>query len=247
VTNLLAGVGLTAAALALGHRSALLSGLVRPGTWLTAALVAASAAFLASAVAYTPLPVIAALTQMEPAFALLLAWRFDERVGKAEAVSLLVGFAGTAVLVGGLQRTELLGVAYMAAASLGAAWYSLRFAEDARTLAPPASAYMAVVTGLGGVLLLPWQRVWGLSGGTYAVCAVAALCYGAGYVLVYRGMRRVQATHVLLLKPLGALTAAVLGVMFLDAAVTANLIVGGALILLAGQVTGWSARRRSGR
>jgi drug/metabolite transporter (DMT)-like permease len=101
---------------------------------------------------------------------------------------------------------------------------------------------MAIVTGIAGLLMAPWQPLLGQHAKVYLASVCAAVCYGGGYVAVYRGMGNVQASHVLLLKPVGALISAVLGVIVLDANVSVNLVVGGLIIVAAGQVTGRSVR-----
>jgi len=184
------------------------------------------------------------LNATTPMWTALIAWLWlRQHFRAAQWLGLAIGMAGVAVLVwgkvdfkpGGTQWTATLAIG---AGLLGAAAYGLAGNYAKRHLAGVNSLAVATGSQMGAALvLLPFAiwlwpreaidvRTWG------AAFALGIACTALAYILYFRLLESVGAVRALAVTFLIPLFAVFWGGVFLDESVSAQMIVGAAIILL---------------
>lgn len=184
------------------------------------------------------------LNATTPMWTALVAWLWlRQNFRAAQWLGLAIGMVGVAVLVwgkvdfkpGGTQWTATLAIG---AGLLGAAAYGLAGNYAKRHLAGVNSLAVATGSQMGAaIVLLPFAlwlwpqgsidvRAWG------AVAALGIACTALAYILYFRLLESVGAVRALAVTFLIPLFAVFWGGVFLEESVSAQMIVGGAIILL---------------
>lgn len=161
---------------------------------------------------------------------------------KLRVLGLVIGFAGVAFLAWdkasfkpGADHAGLWAVLACAGATL---CYGLAANATKRTLAGVAPLVVATGSQLAATLMLALPAAWlwpaaqpsAVAWG--AVLALATLCTALAYVLYFRLMSRVGPTNAVSVTFLIPLFAILWGALFLGEAVTAQMVAGGAIVLV---------------
>ena len=184
------------------------------------------------------------LNATTPMWTALIAWLWlRERFRSAQWAGLAIGIAGVAVLVWGKVdfkpgSTQWSATIAIGAGLLGALSYGVAGNYTRRHLAGVNSLAIATGSQLGAALvLLPFAwwlwpdsaidlRAWG------AVVASGVACTALAYILYFRLLANVGAVRALAVTFLIPLFAVFWGGVFLDEPVSAQMLAGGAIILL---------------
>lgn len=176
--------------------------------------------------------------------ALFAAWRLRERLGLRKVAGLVMGFAGTVLIVTrGRFGPETLalptarGDLLILASTLNWAFYTVIGHALIRRLGPTRATAGAMLAG--GLMLSPlfllqhtWREFGHLSPAVWgAVLFLGVACSGLGYLFWYGALERVEASRVaalLYLEPLVTLGAAV---VVLGEPVVATTVAGGVLLV----------------
>jgi len=197
----------------------------------------------------------AVLNASTPLFAALFAAVLvGDRLRKAQAAGLILGFLGVAVAVG-LAASDLTGAALgpeLAAVAAGAG-YGLAFAYMRRhlTTIPPVVAAAGQLVA-ASLLLAPVALVTSVRQGVHptptrvaAIVLLGVLGTGVAYVLSYRLIADVGPTRASLVTYLIPIVAVIVGILFLDETFSFRLLLGGGLTV-AGiallNLGGWATR-----
>ncbi|QRI65500.1 DMT family transporter [Shinella sp. PSBB067] len=187
------------------------------------------------------------LNATTPIFTVLIANRMtaDEKLSPEKIAGCLIGFLGTAVLIGPRALAPFAGdggpplwalvLPVLAAASYGlAATYGKRF----RGVAPPViaagqlSASTLLMLPVSLMLDSPWQLALPPLSAILAVLALALLSTAYGYILFFRIMAAAGATNTSLVTLLVPPSAILSGMLFLGERLTPLGILGMVLVLL---------------
>ena len=182
-----------------------------------------------------------------PAITCILQRKLPDRLTVASALIALVG-VGFLTLKGdrlGFTAGELLILA-------GTVWYSITVIvtdkaaknDDLEVVAVYQLLFIAVFAYIGAFVFeevrLPQSgQEWG------AVLALAIICSGVGFTIQPFGQKYTTPERAGILAVFNPLTAAVLGVVFLNEKMSGSMLVGAALILTAILVPAWIQDRRS--
>jgi len=181
------------------------------------------------------------LNATTPLFAVVLAHFLtaDEKLTVNRFVGIVLGVGGVAVLIGPQAVAGLGAVSFGQFAILGAA-LSYGFAGIfGRRLSglPPAVAAAGMLSG-SSLMMLPAAFVletpmmaanWQIAP-VAAIVVMAVLCTSLAYLIYFRLLATAGATNLLLVTLLIPVSAMSLGALFLDEALTANALIGVALI-----------------
>ncbi|MBW8843865.1 MAG: DMT family transporter [Burkholderiales bacterium] len=157
-------------------------------------------------------------------------------------LGLVIGFAGVAFLAWdkasfkpGADHSGLLAVLACAAATF---CYGVAANATRRFLAGVSPLAVATGSQFAAALLLALPAAWlwpaAMPGGGAwgAAFGLAALCTALAYILYFRLMSRVGPTNAVSVTFLIPLFAILWGMLFLDEAITARMVVGGAIVLV---------------
>lgn len=189
----------------------------------------------------------AILNATTPIFTVLIANRLteDEKLSTAKIIGCLVGFLGTAVLVGPRALAPFSGDSagpplwallqpVAAAACYGlAATYGKRF----RGIAPPVTATgqltasAIVLVPLASLADQPWSLPMPPAGAVLAVLALALVSTAYAYILFFRIMAVAGATNTSLVTLLVPPSAIIAGVVFLGERISLSAAIGMLLVL----------------
>jgi drug/metabolite transporter (DMT)-like permease len=185
----------------------------------------------------------AILNAMVPLWAALIGWVWlRDRLARLQWLGLLLGLLGVVVLVWGRVSLKPGSAAFEATLAIGACLlgtvsYGLAAVLTKRWLAGVSAWGTAAGSQVGATLvllpfaILSWPAQTPGPLGWAAALALGVICTAIAYLLYFRLIRRVgpvQASSVTFLLPA---TAALWGVLLLGETVTAQMLVGGAVIL----------------
>ena len=167
----------------------------------------------------------AIVNAMTPIWTVLLANAVttDEKLSRAKALGVALGFAGVAILIGAAALEGLAASVWAQLAVLGATisyacagLYGRRFAA-----VPPAQTARGQLT-MSTVLMLPllmidrpWSLPWPSAEVVWSVLAIAILCTALAYILFFMILARAGATNVSLVTFLVPVSAIALGTLVL--------------------------------
>jgi drug/metabolite transporter (DMT)-like permease len=184
------------------------------------------------------------LNATTPMWTALIAWLWlRQNFRAAQWLGLVIGMMGVVVLVwgkvdlkpGGTQWTATLAIG---AGLLGAAAYGLAGNYARRHLAGVNSLAVATGSQMGAALVLLPLAIWlwphtAIGGRAWgAVIALGIACTALAYILYFRLLESVGAVRALAVTFLIPLFAVFWGGVFLDESVSAQMILGGAVILM---------------
>lgn len=178
-----------------------------------------------------------------PLWTAIVAWLWlRQGLTRWRVLGLVIGFAGVAFLAWdkasfkpGADHSGFWAIVACAAATL---CYGLAANATKRYLAGVSPLAVATGSQLSAALMLAlpaaalWPAVW--PGGTawLAALALAGLCTALAYILYFRLMSRVGPTNAVSVTFLIPLFAVLWGALFLGEAVTAQMVVGGGIVLV---------------
>jgi drug/metabolite transporter (DMT)-like permease len=195
---------------------------------------------------------INSLTPLATLAAVLALFR-EERANARVVTGLFVGLAGVLVVIGvwrGFGRGQLLGIGACLAA---VACYGVGFPYARRHLSSLDDRPVSLATGqvlCGALQLLPFAIFAGrlnphpASSSLLALCALGALGTGVAYILNFHVVSHAPATIASSVTYLTPLFAVIVGVAFLNEALTWNEPVGAVLILTGAAIAQDRFRRR---
>ncbi len=178
-----------------------------------------------------------------PLFGALVAWLWlKDRPHGMKIVGLLIGFVGVALLASGKAsfkpNASGLVTGWAVLACLGAclcyglaASFAKRYLSGQPSLVIATGSQVGATLGLAVPTLLFWPSQAPGVTAWLALLTVGVLCTGVAYVLYFRLIDRVGAAGALTVTFLIPVFAMVYGVIFLDEAVTAWMLMCGAVIL----------------
>lgn len=161
----------------------------------------------------------------------------DERITPAKAIGLVFGFAGVAVMAGRAGGGEAIAILACLGAALSyglAAVWGRRFRRMG--IPPLATAFgqtagaTLLLTPLWLVLDRPWAMQAPGAGPVLAVAAMAALSTALAYLIYFRLLASAGATNLSLVTFLIPVSAAAMGMVFLNEALLPRHVLGFALI-----------------
>lgn len=161
----------------------------------------------------------------------------DERITPAKAIGLVFGFAGVAVMAGRAGGGEAIAILACLGAALSyglAAVWGRRFRRMG--VPPLATAFgqtagaTLLLTPLWLVLDRPWAMQTPGAGPVLAVVAMAALSTALAYLIYFRLLASAGATNLSLVTFLIPVSAAAMGMVFLNEALLPRHVLGFALI-----------------
>lgn len=186
----------------------------------------------------------ALLNATVPLFGALVAWLWlKDRPHGLKIIGLLIGFVGVAMLAWGKASFK------PDASGLSSGWavvacltatlcYGIAASYTKRYLAGVSSLVVATGSQMGATLGLALPMLWFWPAQTpsvtawLALVAVGVLCTGVAYVLYFRLIDRMGAARSLTVTFLIPVFAVIYGVIFLGEAITAWMLICGAVILI---------------
>lgn len=255
-------VGLFAIVLYEGGRARAMMGdiLRRPLPAVLLGLLAIAAPFILISVGEISVPsgLAGVLLSSTPMFVAVFALRFDRsaEINRVQAVGLIVGLVGVALVVG-LQSvssvSQLLGVLAILGAAASGAISSFVVKLQYRDKNVPPSTTTLFSLGVGAMLVAPFAA-FAASGdppGARAIIAVIVLglfCTALTFMLYYQLIAEVGEDRAALGNYLTPIFALFYGVILLSEPLTIAAILGLALIIVGAEITlrGDSANRRAG-
>ncbi len=201
-------------------------------------------ALYAFALAHLSTGLTSILNATTPMFGALVAWVWlRDRPGASRLTGLVVGFAGVVLLAGGgaglREGTGMQWALWSVLACLAACLcYGIAASFTKRYLAGIPSMVTATGSQLGATLALALPALWtwpqempGVAAWT-AIGVLGVACSGVAYVLYFRLIERAGPARALTVTFLIPVAAMSYGVAFLDEALTAWMVMCGAIILL---------------
>lgn len=172
--------------------------------------------------------------------AVLAVWLIGERLGPRRALGFALGIVGVALTVnlGPVEFTtrSLIGAIAGLVGSASWAWAGVMIKQKSAGL--PAIAFAAGSIGYGALLMLPFwlatppPAAWTLEASA-SLLAVGVICSGAGYLALFTLVRDIGPSRALSTGFIVPILGVLWGWLLLDEVVTAPMIIGGALVLLA--------------
>jgi drug/metabolite transporter (DMT)-like permease len=212
------------------------------GVFLVVGLVNSALPFALYSAAALVLPASAevVLNALSPVFGVLAgAWFLGERFTFRKLAGLVLGFAGVAVLSGGLELSSPWAWAAFGACLLAPACYAAGgVLVNKMAQGIPARSLAFGSQALAGTVLLPTVAFtpaagWGDLGAWGLLAVFGVFCSGVAYLLYYGLMKRVGPTKTLTVTFLMPVFGILWGALFLGEPVTVWLA-GGAILVLAG-------------
>ncbi|MBA4217377.1 MAG: DMT family transporter [Roseateles sp.] len=170
-----------------------------------------------------------------------LVW-LGQRLTPLRVLGLVIGFGGVAFLAWdkasfkpGADHSGLLAVMACAAATLCyglAANATKRYLAGVSPLAVATGSQFAAALLLAAPAALLWPAAWPDAAAWASALGLAALCTALAYILYFRLMSRVGPTNAVSVTFLIPLFAILWGALFLGEAVTAQMVAGGAVVLV---------------
>ena len=233
---------------------------VRPGALLLLGLVNSALPFslLTFATLHVTAGFAAILNATTPLWTALIGWLWlRNAIRPLQWLGLAIGLVGVAVLVWGKaslrpDASQLGTTLALAAALVATACYGLSANYTRSRLAHASPLALAAGSQIGAALLLavpallswpavaPGAAAWG------SALALGIACTGLAYLLYFRLLTRVGAVGASAVTFLIPVFAALWGALFLDEAVTLQMLAGGAVILAGTALALGLLRRRAG-
>lgn len=180
----------------------------------------------------------------------------DERITPAKAAGLAFGICGVAVMVGGASGGEALAIIACLGAALSYGFAGVWGRRFKRMGVPPLATAFGQVTAASLLLLPVWllhDRPWALpapgAGPLLAVLAMAVLSTALAYLIFFRLLASAGPTNLSLVTFLIPVSAAAMGVMFLNEALLPRhlagfLLIAAGLVAMDGRGAKWLARQQ---
>lgn len=161
-----------------------------------------------------------------------VAWARGSRPGPVQSLGLLMALAGVAwLLLPGVTAPPLASAGLMVCA--GVAWgvYSMRGRHSLNALADTASNFQRAAMLALAVSVIDWRTI-SFDGRGWAYALLSGMFASAiGYVLWYRLLPRLKAIQAATLQLCVPVLTTLIGVLFLEEALTARMLVAAALVV----------------
>lgn len=202
------------------------------------------------AVSRTSIGVATVVFHVQPFWVMALAaWRWGERITRAQIGAGVIALAGLVLATGSLDGADasavldtrhLLGIAICLAASLSYAGVTL-IAKSTRSVTPLAMSFWQCAVGTGLLAGWPlWHGVPVAGSAWFWLAGLGVLHTGLAYVILYAGMARLSAGRIAVLQFVYPVTAIVVDAIVYDHRLGPTQFMGVVLMALAL----WAARRR---